>query len=616
MISRTGRQRSAVFPHDRFVGERPLLGEPGADPSTRPSGRAAPAIRPLGVMSVVGVLGFLFVANLGVALFVNNEQFLYYYDGAGWWEWSRQYMSLQSQSFWRSIGEVFETIRTKDQNLLAAVPLGTWMRLAGESRLSYELAVTNIYGGACLLGLMILVRGFWSERESARAGWWLELVPAAALLLLPAFWVPILRGYPEAGGMAMALVVLWLYFSSTDRRSYHPAYFAIGVLLAGLFIFRRWYAYWVVAFLAISALDRAVLAVMDLRRNGFDWRRLARLTLPVPVMGLVAFAVLAGLAMPMVRRVLETDFADIYSAYNRGGGLIGNLTLSFRPFGWLPTLLGVASLLYLAAGRSTRRMSLFVGAQAVLIVALFFRIQFLMMHQLYMLLPGYLLVCCVAATRIAGLLPNRTLRAGWLGGLLAIGLTVSVPTYCGAARPLIEPIAGLLPERCQPLVRHDLDAFIRLNSAIEEHLAGTDGKVYVLASSISISADHLIHAGPSLRMPFPSANRVIGRWCIVDKTNSFPRELLQADLVVVASPIQYHLDPSDQRIVGIPARHFLEGTGIARAFERLPETFTIEQGIEVYLFKKTRPIEPSEVAELSDQLREAYPDRPYIYTPY
>ena len=172
-----------------------------------------------------------------------------------------------------------------------------------------------------------------------------------------------------------------------------------------------------------------------------------------------------------------------------------------------------------------------------------------------------------------------------------------------------------MPIPCPPLVRGDLGELIRMNATIDKYLDKPDSRVYVLASSVWFSGDHLMHVGPSLRTSFRADDRVIGRWSIVDKGVGFPHELLQASLVVVASPIQYCLNPSDQQIVGIPAESFLNGTGMAKAFERLPESFTIEQGIKIYLFRKTRPIEPSEVAELSERLRASYPDRPFIYKP-
>ena len=348
MNPNTKRQSPEVVPHDRFVGGTAIRGDSGeqiradslSQPAAQSGSESVRSKRRLGLMSVLGMFIFLFIADLGVAIFVDNERYVYYYDGAGWWDWSKEYMALQSQSVVQSFKVVLDTIKTRDQNLIAAVPIGTWMRFAGDSRMSYQLAVTTIYGGACLLALMGLVRSFWNERESKQGGW-IELVPVAVLLLVPVFWQPLLRGYIETGGMAMAMVVLWLYFSSTRRHPFHPAYIAIGVLLAGLFLFRRWYAYWIVGFLAVATIDRVALAAMDMRANGFNVRRIARFILPLPVMGLVASLVAVSVALPMIRRVLGTNYADIYSAYNYSGGILANIEPSFRPFGWLSLLVGL-----------------------------------------------------------------------------------------------------------------------------------------------------------------------------------------------------------------------------------------------------------------------------------
>jgi hypothetical protein len=132
MNPEASRQSPAVLPHDRFVSRSAIWGDSGgptsADPSPRPlaqpgwgSGRP---VRRLWVMSVLGVFGFLFIANLGVALFVSNERCIYYYDYAMCWDWSREYMSLQSQSALQTIKGVLETIKTRGHNLVPAVPVG------------------------------------------------------------------------------------------------------------------------------------------------------------------------------------------------------------------------------------------------------------------------------------------------------------------------------------------------------------------------------------------------------------------------------------------------------------------------------------------------------------
>jgi hypothetical protein len=45
----------------------------------------------------------------------------------------------------------------------------------------------------------------------------------------------------------------------------------------------------------------------------------------------------------------------------------------------------------------------------------------------------------------------------------------------------------------------------------------------------------------------------------------------------------------------------------------LPESFLLDDGVRVLLFRKTRPIAAAEVAQLSERFRAAYPDRPDIY---
>jgi len=117
----------------------------------------------------------------------------------------------------------------------------------------------------------------------------------------------------------------------------------------------------------------------------------------------------------------------------------------------------------------------------------------------------------------------------------------------------------------------------------------------------------------------------------IDKRDGFPVELLHARYVIVASPIHTVFDPAEQQIVMVPEEEFLEGSGIAGAFDKLPYQFNLDAGVEytmdggvkvndhggatVYIFRKVRNITMQEVEQLSESLRLVHPDRPYIYNP-
>jgi hypothetical protein len=557
----------------------------------------------------------MLLASVAVACYCGAERSVYQWDYSHYWNMSRRWTSLERSSIRQALRELRDSVATEDYNLLAAVPVGTWMAMLGQSRVSYLLGIVNIYVSAVLITFLAASRCFRGERET-RHGRWIDFIPIGVMLLAPSFWVPVVRGYVDVGGMAFALAVLWLYFRSTQRPALHAAYFGIGALLAGLYLFRRWYAYWIVSFLAVAAVDRMVLLCRDCYENGFGIRRVVRALAPIAVMGGTMGLILVSVAWPLLRRVLATDYADIYSAYNQERGILQNLLRLHDWLGEAALAFGLVAGIGLVTWRETRRMSVFLFAQASLICHLFSRVQYFGLHHVYLILPGFFLVVTVFTTKVAISLPQRWLRGAWLGLLLALGLVTAVPVFHRSARPIAERLGRLAPKwSFYPLVRHDVPELIRMMSVLDGYLQGPDDRVYTLAASDLFSSDVLINAPTSLVVPFRSVDRVITNCPIVDKRDGFPKELLKARFVMVASPAQYHLRPSDEQVVGIPAESFLQGTGIGRAFERLPESFSLENGARVYMFRKTRPIEPAEIAELSGQLRASYPDRPFIYQP-
>jgi len=318
----------------------------------------------------------------------------------------------------------------------------------------------------------------------------------------------------------------------------------------------------------------------------------------------------------LLRRVMATNYTDIFSAYKYHITIYQHLSTEAGYFGWASLSYALAGMVGLLGFRETRRMSLFMFLQAGLIFCHFTSVQGFCFHHQYLLLPGFLLVVSVFTLKVACLPSRGWLRIAWLGSVLAFGLGTSVPVFSRPARLHAKTLGRLMPVNpCYPLVRNDVPELIRMFSVLDRYFEQSDGRVYVLAASHTFSSDTLLNAAISLPVPFNSTDRVITQCSHVDKRDGFPRELLNAQFVLVATPVQYHLRPADQQVIGVPAESFLNQTDIGRAFEKLPESFVLENGARVLLFRRTRPIEPAEVAQLSERFRASYPDRPYIYRP-
>lgn len=100
---------------------------------------------------------------------------------------------------------------------------------------------------------------------------------------------------------------------------------------------------------------------------------------------------------------------------------------------------------------------------------------------------------------------------------------------------------------------------------------------------------------------------------IIDKRDGFPRRLLDADIVVLGSPLGGKGEFSQVLIE--PARLIKDGVGLGRAFVELPHEFRLDNEVTANLFKKVRPFTTAEIQALSDHLRRLYPDHPRVYEP-
>src|SRR5262249_52964433 len=124
----------------------------------------------------------------------------------------------------------------------------------------------------------------------------------------------------------------------------------------------------------------------------------------------------------------------------------------------------------------------------------------------------------------------------------------------------------------------------------------------------------LWEANLSLDTKYQVTGRIL-RTADVDRRDGFPLKLLNAEYVLVAVPIQYHLKPEDQRMIALPAEALLRRKNIGNAFEMLADSFLLDDQVKVYLFRKLRPIRKGELDQLESQCKRVYADAPDICIP-
>jgi hypothetical protein len=559
------------------------------------------------ILTVSPWILFVVFANVFAAWFVSKEKYLYFWDYAEYWRDTSLMVQMLRRTPLRAVTQLVHSIRHYDYNYLPAIPMAMPMLVFGEARLVYILSITNVFAVPAAIGLTAASKAIAKSAGCLRTESLSFLVPLV-LFMFPPFWVPTLRGYPDVGGLVFVSAIILLYFRQPPQMLKTGELIFCGVLLALLVLFRRWYAFWASSFIILMPLDAAFHLWNE---ESFDFKTCWKAYRPTTFVVLAFVVFLSVIAWPLVIHIIRTPYQDIYSAYR--GSL--NIEESLRDIAsaYLGPFICAAfavSVIVLAARRHTRRVCMFLFGQAALIFSLFIRIQGFGWQHLCLLMPTIIILVSLALLELANM-------SNWIIVAIYSGFSILafVPVFWQYTGPLSRPSEYIAPlGKCFPLIRHDLPEIRRLLSVLQDYNARTGGEVYVLASSYVINSSQLRGANQSMGTQYKVTAKILMS-AEVDKRDKFPLLLLNAEYVLVAVPIQYHLRPQDQSMVGLPAEALLMRKNIGNAFNRLPESFLLDNNVKVYIFQKVRPITKEELSELEGECERVYPDRPNICIP-
>ena len=550
---------------------------------------------------------FAVFANAFAAWFVSKEQYIYFWDLAEYWHDTSLMAYMLRRAPLGAVSKLVYSIRHYDYNYLPTIPLVVPMLIFGETRLVYILSIVNIYAIPAAFVLTAATKATAKSAGFLHAES-LRFVVPVVLLTLPPFWVPTLRGYPDVGGLVFISAILLFYFRKRPHTIEVSESIVCGALLALVLLFRRWYGFWAVSFIMLLPLD----AAFELWNEGlFDFEACWKTCRPTILIALSFGVLLIGIAWPLVVHMIATPYRNIYSAYRGSAGLLESLSEAGRFYlGAFVCFAFAASFTVVVASRHMRRICVFLVAQLILIVVTFERIQGFAWQHLYLLVPGIVIVLSVALVVIANMSSRLTVPMYSFVAVVAFLPVFSVDT--GPLNHFSQDISSI--GRCSPLIRHDLAEMRRLLAVLEDYDSRAAGSVYVLASSQIINSALLWEANLSLNTNYRVTGRIL-RTAEVDRRDGFPVNLLNAEYVLVAVPIQYHLRPKDQQMVELPAEALIMQRNIGNAFERLPESFVLDDHVKVYLFRKVRPITKMELSDLAGECERVYPDTPEICIP-
>ncbi len=557
---------------------------------------------------VAATLLLLIAGNSFAFWFVHSEETVYYWDFANYWFISADLASELKTSFAGAIGETLRSLREDDFGPLPAISLALSQAVFGDSRDVYILSIVTCYFPAVYLALLF-VQQRTIPTIMADVPMSAVVIPCLLVALSPWFWAATLRGYVGIGGAALGLVVFGIYLSRPAGTLSRWSLMGIGVLLASMILFRRWYSFWVTAFIAVMTIEHIIIFMINPSRTV---RSLLEAVRPMIIVCTIICILLIGLALPMVTRVVTSDLSEGFTFWKTQATFLERLWMVIDQIGRVPVGLGLASLVVLCCQPSTRRVAMVTGSMVPIIYLHFSQIQDMLLHHRFLFAPSYLVVTSLALVLITRWIRSRLVALtliclGAVTGVCMLILTVlpSASVYANRCTPWFPTVM------IHPLRRDDLVEFRRMVEAVRVEL--NPGEQYaVVACSGTLNSSHFRGSDLTLGEPLPRERQLL--YPNQDFTSGFPEWVFAADVLIVASPPQIHGKPEGQAIVNATAESLLHRRDIGKAFCRLPDSYRLENHVEVFLYRRERQATPEEIDVYAARLRQAHPDQPRIWS--
>ena len=382
-----------------------------------------------------------------------------------------------------------------------------------------------------LAGLTIKV----GQMLQVKHRFWYFLMGFSWCITFPFLRMSAMLGQPDWFGLIFGFSILLL---TLDFRfeSLQPVRFCLlFAATAAIILSRRWYLYFVVGYYFAYA---ALVLVSSVRtaRAGQKPQALMQVRNLV-LFGLMSMVAMLILLWPMVRKILGFDYAGRYSYYNFGG-LTLELAAQALRIGLLNFIL-IGLGLWFAAKRRLPALPCLAGAELLISLLLFIRVQNSGSHQMLLFVPGWLLLFLTGAAALAeGIQKHRELKLFYWVFTLVFAVSVRCSPLTVVAMPgfLVDhfPLEATREfVRLDKLIydRKDLPQIKAIANWIDTHCA--EGELsYMIPHDMLYCPDHF----KNCLLPETPINDKLAFGFSVPGTHNFPMQFFEAKYVLTADP--------------------------------------------------------------------------------
>lgn len=367
---------------------------------------------------------------------------------------------------------------------------------------------------------------------------WYFLIGFSWCATFPFVRMSAVLGQPDWFGLIFAFMLMLLTLDYRFDGIDLPRYLLIFAATAGIILTRRWYLYFVVGYCFAYVLLLAVSSIR-LAKDGQPSRAVHRMVRLV-VFGLCAAGAMVLLLLPMVRKILSFDYAGRYSYYNFGGITLELAAQTLR-IGLLNfILIGIG--LWFAAKRRLPALPCLAGAELLVSLMLFTRVQNTGSHQMLLFVPGWLLLFLVGSAALAdGLKKHTAVKLCYWGFTMVFAVsvrcspltTVALPGFVVDHFPL-KAVSEFVRLDKLTYDRTDAAQIQRVDDWIDAHCDAEKGEfAYMIPHDMLYNSDIFQYAA----LPDIQLQGKLAAGISIPGTHEFPVRFFEAKYVLTAEPL-------------------------------------------------------------------------------
>ena len=367
---------------------------------------------------------------------------------------------------------------------------------------------------------------------------WYFLIGFSWCATFPFVRMSAVLGQPDWFGLIFAFMLMLLTLDYRFDGIDLPRYLLIFAATAGIILTRRWYLYFVVGYCFAYVLMLAVSSIR-LAKDGQPSRAVHRMVRLV-VFGLCAAGAMVLLLLPMVRKILSFDYAGRYSYYNFGGITLELAAQTLR-IGLLNFIL-IGMGLWFAAKRRLPALPCLAGAELLVSLVLFTRVQNTGSHQMLLFVPGWLLLFLVGSAALAdGLKKHTAVKLCYWGFTMVFAVsvrcspltTVALPGFVVDHFPL-KDVSEFVRLDKLTYDRTDAAQIQRVDDWIDAHCDAEKGEfAYMIPHDMLYNSDIFQYAA----LPDIQLQGKLSAGISIPGTHEFPVRFFEAKYVLTAEPL-------------------------------------------------------------------------------